>query len=213
MGKLDDMRKALREGPRVVKSAATPKPKPVPDPPKPAPPSKKVVVPKSTPAPVKPDKPIKVEAVGDFITHACSHRVGLAHHRGTKCPSCARQYKPAKTSPSHKHADKRLPDGAVFVIDPFVAETPTTPAKWSGTLTVPGFPPFAATNTGLWALLRHLDRLFRDAQRVAEVPADRVLAKDMPPQPGDDDPVDPQKPDGPRWGELFGRPRADKLAE
>lgn len=174
MGRLDDMKRAAAN-------------KPVPTLPKSRPPKPKAAVkplPKAAPAPPatskpeptpKGEKPVKVEAVGDYITHACSHRVGLAHFRGSKCPSCSRQPKHklnfATAAPAH--ADKRLPDGSVFAIDPFRAETPDAPARWSGTLTVPGFPPFAGTNSGLWPLLRYLDRLYREAKRAAEDPADK----------------------------------------
>ncbi len=40
---------------------------------------------------------------------------------------------------------------------------------------------------------------------VVPVASARVLVKDMPPQPGDDEPVNPTNPDGPKMGELFGR--------
>lgn len=242
MGKLDDMRRAAKEGP---------KPKPVEPPPKgkaekkppPKPVAAKVasLVAKAEPSP-KGEKPIKVEATGDYVTHACNHRVGLAQYRETKCPTCVRlpRVKKIFANVGHQHADKRLPDGSAFAIDPFAAANEDGPPRWAGTLTVPGYPPFAAARTGLWPLLRALDRMYREAVRAAvalesrtrcsclfahpphdwcdgnpngDMPPHRVLAKDVPPQPGDDEPVDPQKPDGPRWGELFGRPRADKPVE
>lgn len=33
----------------------------------------------------------------------------------------------------------------------------------------------------------------------------KVLSKDLPPQDGDDVPVDPAMPEGVKWGQLFGR--------
>lgn len=214
MGRLDDMKRAAKEGPKPKPAEPPPKGKAEKKPP-PKPVAAKAAAPAATPEPPpKGEKPIKVEAIGDYVTHACNHRVGLAQYRETKCQACARLPRAKKTFANaiHAHADKRLPDGSVFNIDPFVAANEDGPPRWAGTLTVPGYPPFAAARTGLWPLLRALDRMYREAVWGGEVPADRVLAKDMPPQPGDDEPVDPQKPDGPQWGELFGRSRTDKPA-
>lgn len=164
MGKLDDMRAAAK---------GTGKP-----PPARKPASPETPVAKKSPA-KKPNPAAKPPTIR--VKFTCGHEFPVLDLQGAACSQCVRKSKAARRlrnakkrkdryNPDHPVAAKesgpsagRLPDGSAFAVS-FDA----TAVRWSGTLTVPGHPPFTADHHAVFKLLGRLDVMFRNATKPPE---------------------------------------------
>jgi hypothetical protein len=120
-------------------------------------PPRKPITPR--PAPKRPPalKPPKPEYTDAYVKHLCEHQIPVRLLRAARCSACQGAARRAR----RRERTGRLPHGSVFTVR-YDAET----TSWSGTLTVPGLPPFASTACGVFGLLLRLDRQYRDSLTV-----------------------------------------------
>lgn len=103
------------------------------------------------------------------VTYACGHTRPAADFRGMPCPQCAKPRKPGEMGGKFTTlADTgRLPKGSSKMIG-------WNGEKWSGTLAVPGCPPFHLQSKSEFRCIHGLDRLYREYLMKQQVTVDGV---------------------------------------
>ncbi len=106
----------------------------------------------TTPVEERPPEPRPPQQV---VIRRCGHSEPLASVQSRDCAACKERRRGAKLPPdSYNHG--RLPQGAAFFVT-YDADK----QRWSGALNVPGVKTFEGSASGVFYLLRQLDKQFR----------------------------------------------------